>query len=457
MKLKLPPLQQGTSSCDAADSLILQVKAGSRAFWEKVEPVAVPDGEVVPALGAVRTVQADPMMVYQFRALARNSAGISAPGDATPPTMVNRFYAALLEPPKPTATSSASYTVSWGATLGACQPDVRWDLLFSRVADEEWHSAAENIATESVELPELRCADGCVFKARARGVEGFSGYSKNSAPLSTKPLPRLRAGAIRLEVRLEATSSTSRGGADDPSQRTDGAIARGLSLLAGVPDAAVSIAERRCALEGSVCYFVFDLAPPPGEATAVARSVAAKLQDRTTDALRDADLQYGLRQISQDSDTTTRIDPPVSALDTVRSAANDVAKLAASPKAARSVGMGMVVALSAALCCCCCCCCFYCLRGRRHKHSRVSIDEDDDEAWLDDDANNERDDVHPLGRAGPLAREDEWLDDVYGRQGGSRSRESKQWRAEPQMSEASQPAVASPWPVDAPSDVSFQI
>ena len=119
--------------------------------------------------------------------------------------------------------------------------------------------------------------------------------------------------------------------------------------------------------------------------------------------------------------------------------------------------MGMIVALAAALCCCCCCCCFYWLRGRRHKHSRVSIDEDDDEAWLDDDANNERDDVHPLGRAGPLAREDEWLDDVYGRQGGSRSRESKQWRAEPQMSEASQPAVASPWPVDAPSDVSFQI
>ena len=68
-------------------------------------------------------------MAHQFRALARNAAGISAPGGASPPTMVNRFYAALLEPPTPLATSSASYSVSWGATatLGACQPDVRWD------------------------------------------------------------------------------------------------------------------------------------------------------------------------------------------------------------------------------------------------------------------------------------------------------------------------------------------
>ena len=56
------------------------------------------------------TVRADPAMVYQFRALARNAAGISAPGGASPPTMVNRFHAALLEPP------SAVATESWDAT-----------------------------------------------------------------------------------------------------------------------------------------------------------------------------------------------------------------------------------------------------------------------------------------------------------------------------------------------------
>ena len=43
---------------------------------------------------------------------------------------------------------------------------MRWELLYSRVADGEWRRIGHNLAAESVELPALRCALGCVFKAR---------------------------------------------------------------------------------------------------------------------------------------------------------------------------------------------------------------------------------------------------------------------------------------------------
>ena len=415
ISLKLPPLQpSGAGSCDGADAMIVQMKAGSRAYWEKAEALTTPldAAKVEPGrAGTVLTVRADPTMVYQFRALARNSAGISAPGAASPPTMVNRFYAALLEPPKPTATSSASYTVSWGATLGACQPDVRWDLLYSRIVDDDWHSIAENVATESVELPALRCADGCVFKARARAVEGFSGYSKNSAPLPTKPLPQARAGAIRLEVRLESPGSGSSGG-DDPSERSDDAIARGLARLAEVPEKeekeAVSIVERRCVLDDGACFFVFDLWLQPGDtarAIGAARNLARALQGRdakgggAAEALRDVDLQYGLRLVSQDDDVTQRIEPSVSTLATLWSVAAGVTRLASrSPMAVLS----LVAALG--LACCAYCCCRLCLRARFHTHSKIRQDDDDD----DDDDDAWPEDAHADGAS------EHWRDDIHG-------------------------------------------
>ena len=355
IRLKLPPLAPpGAGPCEGADAILVQVRAGSRSYWEKAEALAPPDAPA--AAERELTVRADPAMVYQFRALARNAAGISAPGGASPPTMVNRFHAALLEPPSPVATSSASYVVSWGATatLGACQPDVRWELLYSRVADGEWHRVAHNLAAESVEVPALRCAQGCVFKARVRAVEGFDGYSRNSAPLPTKALPRPRAGAVRLELRLGSTAPPS----DRPEERPEGspsaeggpapsdaALARGLATLAGLPAESVSIVERRCGLDGGAitreqglddggvisrereaddgaCFVVFDLCLQSADAAramAAARDLARSLQGRDARgggaglaALRGVDLQYGLRLVSQDSDATPRVEPAFS-------------------------------------------------------------------------------------------------------------------------------------------------
>ena len=136
-------------------------------------------------------------------------------------------------------------------------------MLYSRVAEGEWHRIAHNLAAESVEVPALRCALGCVFKARVRAVEGFDGYSRNSAPLPTKALPRPRAGALRLELRLGSTAPPKDRPEERPEGRPEGspsaeggsapsdaALARGLATLAGLPGESVSIVERRCGLDG---------------------------------------------------------------------------------------------------------------------------------------------------------------------------------------------------------------
>ena len=230
-----------------------------------------------------------------------------------------------------------------------------WELFYSRVAEGEWHRVAQPPA-ESVELPDLRCALGCVFKARVRAVEGFDGYSRNSAPLPTKALPRPRAGAVRLELRLGSTAPPSdrpeerpegSPSAEDGSAPSDAALARGLATLARLPGESVSIVERRCGLDGGAitrehgrddggaisrereaddgaCFVVFDLclqSADTARAMAAARDLVRSLQGATREvvvqgsaALRGIDLQHGLRVVSQDSDATFRVEPAFSLL-----------------------------------------------------------------------------------------------------------------------------------------------
>ena len=332
--------------------------------------VAAPRGGAQRQRGdapTVMTVRAiDPMTVYQFRLLARNGAGISGPGEATAPMMANRFYSTLLEPPRPTATSSASFTVAWGGTQSACQPGLRWDLLYARVADEEWHVVESDLAAETVEVPALRCAEGCAFKARPRGVDGFVAYSHNSPPLATASLPRAPSGVLRLEIRLDPAP-------DGATARATSAIVRALALLADVPEADVSVVERRETLDGA-SYVVFDLSLSPSAPApvAVARDLAKQLYERPTrgaagriaDALRDTDLSYGLKMISDDSDEPEQIEPAVSLLvvlwTSLRPPLNQLAAAAGLPFALTAVG---AIGAACFLCCCCCCCC-YCICTR---------------------------------------------------------------------------------------------
>ena len=459
LRLKFPPLQPvGVDSCGAADALILQAKIGARTTWETVAATSSTGSssssssslrlEAAPGDGAatqptVMTVLAiDPMTVYQFRLLARNGAGISAPGEATAPMMANRFYSTLLEPPRPTATSSASFTVAWGGTQSACQPGLRWDLLYARVADEEWHVVGSDLAAETVEVPALRCAEGCAFKARPRGVDGFVAYSHNSAPLATASLPRAPSGVLRLEIRLDPAP-------DGATARATSAIVRALALLADVPETDVSVAERREMLDGA-SYVVFDLSLSPSAPApmAVARDLAKQIYERPTrgaagriaDALRDTDLRYGLKMISDDRDEPEQIEPAVSLLvvlwTSLRPPLTQLAAATGLPFALTAVGtIGAAIFLCLCCCCCCYCICTRCSR-RRHTHTKIAQDDDDelDYATTEVAASADPDEVEKADAAvghrplGPLeavfsraAREDMtpadegWVDDVYAR------------------------------------------
>ena len=66
IRLKLPPLAPpGAGPCEVADAILVQVRAGSRSYWEKAEALAPPDAPA--AAERELTVRADPAMVYQVQ------------------------------------------------------------------------------------------------------------------------------------------------------------------------------------------------------------------------------------------------------------------------------------------------------------------------------------------------------------------------------------------------------
>jgi hypothetical protein len=67
IRLKLPPLAPlGAGPCEGADAILVQVKAGSRAYWEKAEALTPPP-DAAAAAEREFTVRADPAMVYQVK------------------------------------------------------------------------------------------------------------------------------------------------------------------------------------------------------------------------------------------------------------------------------------------------------------------------------------------------------------------------------------------------------
>ena len=67
IRLKLPPLAPpGAGPCEGADAILVQVRAGSRAYWEKAEALTPPP-DAPAAAERELTVRADPAMVYQVK------------------------------------------------------------------------------------------------------------------------------------------------------------------------------------------------------------------------------------------------------------------------------------------------------------------------------------------------------------------------------------------------------
>lgn len=251
IELRLPPLRPG---CGGDERLTVEMSDG---------------GPWLPAVEGVKGKTAvvgslDPYIAYRFRVSASNSVGTSPAGGSSSAVITDADHSKIGEPPTAVATSSASIAVSWASS--PCRPQLTWEVLYAyhggaSASEMKWQTLAKSVTGSTFEVQSLRCPSGCVFRVRPLELRGLADeYSKPSAVVRTKTLPRSPAGALRIELRLAAESAGensiggSGGGRD---QHLASAISMDLATALEVAKARIDVVEvRRQGL-----FFIFDLLP----------------------------------------------------------------------------------------------------------------------------------------------------------------------------------------------------
>jgi hypothetical protein len=240
VELRLPALRPG---CGGDERLIVEMSDG---------------GPWLPAVEGVKdrttTISSlDPYVAYRFRARAANAIGTSAPGQESSPVLTDAVGAKVGEAPTVMATSSASFSVSWSNS--PCRPQLMWEILYAvhdggTAGSLEWQTVAKGVTGSTFEVQSLRCPSGCVFRVRPLEFKGMGDqYSKPSALVRTKPLPRAPNGAMRIELKLAEQLPAERAGGLSSHIATD------LATALGVAKSRVDVVEvRRQGL-----FFIFDL------------------------------------------------------------------------------------------------------------------------------------------------------------------------------------------------------
>ena len=122
VKLRLPVLRYCVTRMHTA----LQHREGGTGSWRMLRDRVLG--------GIVDIDHLSPYATHEFRLLAfvEGAEGGGTPGAVTPPLLTDMVAARLLlAAPSATATSSASYRVSWAAD-SQCRPHARWRVLFRR-------------------------------------------------------------------------------------------------------------------------------------------------------------------------------------------------------------------------------------------------------------------------------------------------------------------------------------
>ena len=246
IELKLPPLRPG---CGGDEKLTVEMSDGG-AWLPAVEDVKAKTA-TVPSL--------DPYIAYRFRVTASNAAGVSSPGPESAPILTDAEGTEVGKPPTATATSSASISVSWPSS--PCRPQLTYEVLYAKhdgggAASLDWQTLAKSVSGSSYEVQSLRCPTGCVFRTRPLEVRGLAdAYSRPSAVVRTKTLPRAPTGAVRVELKLSEELPPEHSGLQSH-------LATDLALALEVDKSRIDIVEvRRKGL-----FFIFDLLAADGSA-----------------------------------------------------------------------------------------------------------------------------------------------------------------------------------------------
>ena len=240
IELKLPALRSG---CGGDEWLTIEMSDGGA--WLPAVEGAKGKTAVVSSL--------DPYVAYRFRVSAANTAGVSPVGAEGNPAITDADHSKIGEPPTVVPTSSASITVSWASS--PCRPQLTWEVLYAHhdgaaASSLKWQTLAKSVTGSTFEVQSLRCPSGCVFRVRPLELRGLADeYSKPSALVRTKTLPRSPSGAKRIEMRLTSEVPADRAGA------LANHLAADLASALEVAKSRVDVVEvRRQGL-----FFIFDL------------------------------------------------------------------------------------------------------------------------------------------------------------------------------------------------------
>ncbi|KAL1523504.1 hypothetical protein AB1Y20_018442 [Prymnesium parvum] len=183
--------------------------------------------------------------VLHFSLRASNSLGASEWSAASPPVLAGVDTATLLKPPTARALSSAAAAVEWLPSGAACGVPFAWQLYVRALrrggegGEGEWSAVlsangadAAVVRQPHVQLVNLRCAHGCLFRTQLFSPAGWTEPSLPSAPLSLPKLPPLGEDALRLQIALRAESTWG-------AAEWTAALARAV----GVPEAQLAVRE----------------------------------------------------------------------------------------------------------------------------------------------------------------------------------------------------------------------
>ena len=249
VELRMPPLRPG---CGGDERLTVEMSDGGA--WLPAVEGAKGKTAVVSSL--------DPYVAYRFRVSAANSAGSSPAGAASSPVVTDADHSKIGEAPTVVATSSASIAVSWASS--PCRPQLTWEVLYAyhggaSASELKWQTLAKSVTGSTFEVQSLRCPAGCVFRVRPLELRGLADeYSKPSALVRTKTLPRPPSGAARLELRLVdvARGETEAGAVTNRDSSNIGSrLAADLAMALEISRSRVDVVEVR----GQGLFFIFDL------------------------------------------------------------------------------------------------------------------------------------------------------------------------------------------------------
>mmetsp|Transcript_13710 Transcript_13710/g.43903 ORF Transcript_13710/g.43903 Transcript_13710/m.43903 type:complete len:396 (+) Transcript_13710:304-1491(+) len=260
------------AGCALDRTLSVEVRAHGEKKWRLAE------ARTLNLEGRMVVSGLDPLLAYEFRAVASNERG-STPGPVLGPVSLGIVPRLGQVAPTVRATSSQTVQLDWSALRTGCTFQA-WTVLLRRAADGgAWETVATGVRHSSLGVLGA-CPDGCAFKVVPE-LTGWSEASLPSAPVVTPRLAPPSPGAWRVLVVLQAAAS------EDPAAAAQsGRIAAAFELevrdALGLPPGRVAVVEARRA-QGSL-QVALDVAAAEGEGEASAGDVVKALQAQLGDA-----------------------------------------------------------------------------------------------------------------------------------------------------------------------------